>query len=141
MENLATILQHKADKAYEIYMDMCASNKHDLEPVNLSVSLTASPSKVETDGSFIVLTGNRVKPYGIGSKNPPELVFLYNDKGGLFLETSLVRKIILDNKDVLEKCIDETYSIMGVKLNLGIVSNYVNESFLDSLTALHEDGY
>lgn len=137
MENIAKILQHKASKAHETYMAVCRSALHDSEPVNLSVTLKALPSMVNDDGSFIILTGTKNKPHGIGVEDRPELVFLYNKKGGLFIESSLIVSIIQENRKILEACIDDTYSIMGVKLNLGILSNYVTESFLDSLTALH----
>lgn len=136
MGDIYKLLQRKADRTHEILFSKCPS--HDsLEPVMLDIGFKSLPAKVDDEGSFIVLTGTKVKPYGIGVDNPPELVFLYNKKGGIFVETSLIRNIIREHRDSIDIVIDETYSIMGVKLNLGVLSKYVSESFLDSLTALH----
>lgn len=133
-EELLKLIQGKADKAASITYQLLEVEKS-LEPTSAKVTFDAIPCKVEKDGSFMVLTGTKIKPSGIGVKEPPELVLLYNEKGGLFIPTSTVRDIIKKYRERLPIEIDSTYSIMGVRLNAGIISSYCGEDFL---TALHQ---
>lgn len=134
MSKLIEIFQRKANKTAEL-ISKAISVSEDLEPKNVSVSVNAIPCKVQKDGSFMVLTGTRDIPYGIGLTDPPELVLLYNEKGGIFIETSLVIDVIKSMRESIKPVIDPTYSIMGVVLNIGIISSLVGEDFL---TALHQ---
>lgn len=133
-EELLKLIQGKADKSASMIYKVIEKGGS-LEPYKTTINFDAIPCKVEEDGSFMVLTGTRIKPSGIGVDNPPDLVLLYNEKGGLFIPTSTIREIIKKYKQSLPIEIDSTYSIMGVRLNAGIISSYCGEDFL---TALHQ---
>lgn len=132
MSKLIEIFQRKANKTAEL-ISKAISVSEDLEPKNVSISVNAIPCRVNNDGSFMVLTGTRDVPHGIGLPEPPELVLLYNEKGGIFIETSLVIDVIKDMRASLKPVIDPTYSIMGVVLNIGVISSLVGEEFLIAL--------
>lgn len=133
MNRILEIFQKKANKVAAM-IAKSISISDSLEPQNAVISISAIPCKVKEDGSFMVLTGTRDRPFGIGLTDHPELVLLYNEKGGIFVETSVVRDIIKEYKHSLRPEIDQTYSIMGVTLNVGVISSWTGEDFL---TALH----
>jgi hypothetical protein len=129
------ILYNKAKKASYILSKVIDLGGCELEPKNVSITLSAIPTKLNEDGSFFIMTGSRAKPEGIGKPDAPELILLYNKKGGIFLETSHIKDIIKAHRDVLSPEIDPTYSILGVNLTIGIISPYLGEELL---IALHQ---
>lgn len=133
MKRLNRILQSKANRGSELIAKMIELSD-DLEPKTLTVNLSAIPCKVDERGSFLVLTGTRDIPSGIGVENPPEMVLIYNEKGGVFVDTSSIRDFIRSHRENIKPEIDTTYSIMGVRLNIGVISSWIGEDFL---TALH----
>lgn len=133
MKKVSEILQEKANKCANL-ISKALSISSDLEPKNVTINIEAIPCKLEEDGSFLVLTGTKDKPYGIGVKTPPEYALVYNEKGGALVDSSSIRDFIRENRDKIKPEIDSTYSIMGVRLNVGVISSYLGEDFL---TALH----
>lgn len=133
MKKVSEILQEKANRCAEL-ISKALSISDSLEPKNVVINIEAIPCRVNEDGSFLVLTGTRDIPYGIGKKDAPEYVLAYNEKGGVLIDTSSVREFIKINRENIVPEIDSTYSIMGVRLNLGVISSYLGEDFL---TALH----
>lgn len=133
-KELLSIIQKKADKSAAI-IHRVLSVSGSLEPKNIQIMFDAIPCEVNDDGSVLILTGTKDKPYGVGLQDPPEMVLLYNKKGGLLLPTSSIRDVIKKYRDELTPEIDSTYSIMGVRLSAGIISSWIGEDFL---TALHQ---
>lgn len=140
-------IRKKADKAHQTYYAFKELSKDstlssDLNLTGLKVDINILPIEVDDSGHFFVLTGNKNKPFGIfDPNNKHDFVLLHNEKGGVLVETSDLKTVIMKNRDVIEKGIDKTYSIMGVKMNLGILAKSINSpSFLELLTVLHEDG-
>ena len=133
-EKLLEIIQGKANKASAM-INKALEVSESLGPRNVGVTMDAIPCRVNEDGSFLVLTGTKSKPYGIGLKDRPDLVLLYNEKGGVFVDTSMIIDLIKANRESLTPKIDDTYSVMGVSLNIGLISSVYGEDFL---TALHQ---
>jgi len=130
---IENVIQRKANAA-SIMIEKVTEVAKGTAPTNVKWCMEALPCEVDDKGSFLILTGTRDVPSGIGVASPPETILLYNKKGGVLVDTSALLNKFRENKDQLTVEIDETYSIMGVRLNVGIISSWLGEDFL---TALH----
>lgn len=136
MKGIQVAIQDKANKvASTVYSVQEKMKSFDSEPKHVTVAFEAIPCEVDDEGTFLILTGTKDSPYGIAVKEPPSLILLYNKKGGVFVDTSSLLEKIKENKLSLVPEIDSTYSIMGVRLNIGVISSWLGEDFL---TALHQ---
>ena len=128
MNNIGELLQQKA-QLHLSHIEML--KEKGMEMMSSTVGFSTLPTEVLEDGRFFIKTGNKNKPQGLmDEENTPDLVFLYNKKFGLFLERDTVLQCMKDNKSNLETGIDSQYSVMGVWLNLGLISSYLDEDFL-----------
>lgn len=99
------------------------------------IKLSCYPAKVREDGSFFIITGTKENPAGFGLSKQ-DLVFLYREEAnyGCFIDSSVIINIIKEQKSILKIGIDEEYKSMGVWMNLGIITNYLDEDFLSALS-------
>lgn len=99
------------------------------------ITLKCYPARVREDGSFFIVTGTKENPAGFGLSKQ-DLIFLYREESnyGCFIDSSVVITIIQEQKSILKIGIDEEYKSMGVWMNLGIITNYLDEDFLSALS-------
>lgn len=132
MDRINEILQSKSSKVLNMMRmledDGEIKNIFSLE--NVKVEFNSLPCLLDDKGSFFVLTGNKNKPQGISSETPPDLIYIYNNIHGIFLDRDLIMKIIIENRSSLRVGINNEYNAMGVWLNLGVISSYLDEDFL-----------
>lgn len=133
--SLAKKLQSKADGAVRILKHFVGDKAFDPVVDQGKVTLTYYGAEIKPDGSFFIVTGTKENPAGFGL-NKQDLVFLYRKEAdyGCFIDSSVIISIIRENKSILKIGIDEEYKSMGVWMNLGILTNFLDEDFLSALS-------
>jgi hypothetical protein len=135
LEGISDHIQDKAPKVADIYKTCLEVGMEGFDPLTVKVDVNALPTKLDEEGRFFVITGTKLKPKGIGVDNSYPLVLVYNERYAMFVPTAIIRKCIKENIKSLTIDIDKTYSAMGVWLNLGVISSYLDEGFV---TASHQ---
>lgn len=138
MKNIAAVVQSKESATRR--MISLAEGGMGLEPKNMTVGLSTFMCRMNEDGEVFVMTGTRIKPAGIGIDPAPDLVFIYNEKYGVFVETLMMKRIIKENVSKLKIDIDPNYKVMGVTMSLGLISSYLDEDFVSALPRFYEPG-
>lgn len=106
--------------------------------VQKSITIDSISCRINEEGRFFLITGNKNKPEGIFSKTPPDLVLVFNDNHGVFFYPKDLIQCLKDNKDALDQGIDKTYKKMGVWLNLGVITPYVSEETVKLFSQFYE---
>lgn len=133
--SLAKRLQSKSDIVVKSIIKLTSEEGIGLEVINGKVSLSYYPAEVKEDGSFFIVTGTKENPAGFGL-NKQDLILLYRKEAnyGCFIDSSVIITIIKEQKSILKIGIDNEYKSMGVWMNLGIITNYLDEDFLSALS-------
>jgi len=103
-----------------------------LELSSLTMSFKVLPIHINKDGGFFVVTGTRESPSGIGDKDF-DMVLLANETVSAIVPISALIDIIKAERASLKIGIDDQYKKMGVWMNIGMLTSFLDDDFLSAL--------
>lgn len=142
LQYLQECLENKKNKAIKT-ANMIFESMDGLETSSITFSFRSLSTRVNEDGSFFVLTGTKTDPAGIGTGDY-DFVFAVSKEKGALVPTEAIKDIIRNERSSLKIGIDEEYKKMGVWMNIGMITSFLDEDFsfaslqpsdLDSSTA------